>query len=342
MFRRRVTPTLSLVALLLLGTPLFLRAADPKPEPKDADPTGPDFSVQGEYVGEVFTNAGNQPIGVQVVALGKGRFKAIGFIGGLPGDLWDRSPRKSSEGELKNGVIEFTSEGYSSTVKDGVLTISVGGVKISELKKVDRESPTLGAPAPEGAVVLFDGSTAGNFENGKMTEDGLLLPGCTSKEKFGSGKLHIEFREPFMPDARDQARGNSGVYLQGRYEVQVLDSFGEEESMNGGGAIYSLSAPNQNMCYPPGAWQTYDIDFTAADYKDGVKVKDPIVSVRQNDVLIDRKTPLPNVTPGSTVVAGEEPGPLYLQNHGDPVRFRNIWFVKKTAEKPVEKAAETK
>ena len=107
---------------------------------------------------------------------------------------------ESSEGELKDGVIEFKSDEYSSTVKDGVLTISVAGVKISELKKVDRESRTLGDPPPEGAVVLFDGSTASNFENGKMTEDGLLLPGCTSKEKFGSGKLHVEFRLPFMPE----------------------------------------------------------------------------------------------------------------------------------------------
>ena len=165
-----------------------------------------------------------------------------------------------------------------------------------------------------------------------MTEDGLLLPGCTTKEKFGSGKLHVEFRVPFMPEARGQGRGNSGVYLQGRYEVQVLDSFGEEESDTGCGAIYSLKAPDQNMSYPPGSWQTYDIDFTAAEYKDGQKVKDPIVSVKQNNILIDRKTTLPEATPGATVAVGDGPGPIYLQDHGDPVRYRNIWFVKKPAE----------
>ena len=198
-------------------------------------------------------------------------------------------------------------------------------------------------PPPEGAVVLFDGSTADNFENGKMTEDGLLLPGCTSKEKFGSGKLHIEFRVPFMPEARGQAHGNSGVYLQGRYEVQILDSFGEEESDTGCGALYSLKAPDQNMSYPPGAWQTYDIEFTAAEYKDGQKVKDPIISVKQNGILVDRKTTLTQTTPKPPVAAGDDPGPIYLQNHGgDAVRYRNIWFVKKAAEKPGEKAAETK
>ena len=169
-------------------------------------------------------------------------------------------------------------------------------MKIADLKKIERESPTLGQSPPEGAVVLFDGSTADNFENGKMTEDGLLLPGCTSKEKFGSGKLHVEFRVPFMPEARDQGRGNSGVYLQGRYEVQVLDSFGLDESDTGGGAIYSLKAPDQNMCFPPGIWQTYDIDFTAAEYQDGKKVKDPIITVKQNGVAVIRKAALTQAT----------------------------------------------
>jgi len=343
MFRRPLGYASSLLALtLLLSCPLALRAEEPKPEPKDAEPTGPDYAAQGEYVGQVFTQAGEAPIGVQVIALGKGKFRATGYIGGLPGEGWDRSPRKSSEGELKDGVIEIKSDEYASTIKNGVLTISVAGVKISELKKIDRESPTLGESPPDGAVVLFDGSSASNFENGKMTEDGLLLPGCTSKEKFGSGKLHLEFRLPFMPDARDQARGNSGVYVQGRYEVQVLDSFGLEEADNGCGAIYTLKAPDQNVCFPPGSWQTYDIDFTAADYQDGKKVKDPIITVKLNGVAVDRKTPLPNATAGAPVPVGEEPGPLYLQDHGNPVRYRNIWFVKKTAEKPVEKAADAK
>ena len=150
-------------------------------------------------------------------------------------------------------------------------------------------------------MVLFDGSTADKFENGKMTEDGLLLPGCTSKEKFGSGKLHVEFRVPFKPEARDQARGNSGVYVQGRYEVQVLDSFGLEEADTGCGAIYSLKAPDQNMCYPPGAWQTYDIDFTAAEYQDGKKVKDPIIT-RQAERRRDR--PQDSAAPALTRRAG--------------------------------------
>jgi hypothetical protein len=342
MFRRALGPASCLTALwLLLACPLVMRAAKPKPEPKDAEPAGPDFAVQGEYAGEVFTPAGNVPLGVQVVALGKGKFRGVSFIGGLPGEGWDRSPRRSSEAETHDGVTAFKSEEYSSVIKGGVLSVSVAGVKIADLKKTERESPTLGEAPPEGAVVLFDGTTADNFEKGKMTEDGLLLPGCTSKEKFSSGKLHVEFRLPFMPDARDQGRGNSGVYLQGRYEVQVLDSFGLDESDTGCGAIYSLAAPDQNMCFPPGAWQTYDVDFTAADYQDGKQVKDPIITVRQNGVPIVRKVAIPQATRSAKVEVGQEPGPIYLQDHGNPVRFRNIWFVPRTAEKPVEKGAAT-
>jgi len=343
MFRRASGPASSLLAcLLLLAFPIVLRAAEPKPEPKDAEPTGPDYAMQGEYVGEVITQSGNSPIGVQVIALGKGKLKVVGYPGGLPGEGWDRSPRKSSEGEIKDGAAEFKSDEYSSAIKNGKFTISVAGVKIADLKKIDRESQTMGEAAPDGAVVLFDGSTAENFENGKMTEDGLLLPGCTSKEKFGSGKLHLEFRVPFKPDARDQARGNSGVFVQGRYEVQILDSFGLEEADNGCGALYSLKAPDQNMSFPPGTWQTYDIDFTAADYQDGKKVKDPMVTVKQNNVAVDRKTPLPQASPGSPVAVGAEPGPIHLQDHGNPVRFRNIWFLKRGDDKPVEKAADAK
>ena len=135
------------------------------------------------------------------------------------------------------------------------------------------------------------------------------------------------------PTRATKPAATAASIVQGRYEVQILDSFGEEEADNGCGAIYSLKAPDQNMSYPPGAWQTYDIDFTAAEYKDGQEVKDPIITVKQNNVLVARKTSLPQVSPAAPVAAGPEPGPIYLQNHGgDPVRFRNIWFVKKAAD----------
>ena len=131
---------------LLFALPPVLRAA----EPKVPSPAGADFENQGEYSGSVFVDMGDTAIGVQIVADGDGQFTAVGFQGGLPGDGWDRAPRQSGKGTLNNGAIEFKGQGYSSTVKDGVMTIGVAGVEIGKLKKQDRESPSLGDLPPAG------------------------------------------------------------------------------------------------------------------------------------------------------------------------------------------------
>jgi hypothetical protein len=153
--------------------------------------------------------------------------------------------------------------------------------------------------------------------------------GCVSKHAFGDHSLHVEFRTPFMPESRGQARGNSGVYVQGRYEVQVLDSFGLEGADNECGGIYKQSRPNVNMCFPPLSWQTYDIDFTAAKYDDaGKKTANARITVKHNGVVIHDNLELTASTPG---YRPEGPGKLglFLQNHGNPVAFRNIWAVDK-------------
>ena len=123
--------------------------------------------------------------------------------------------------------------------------------------------------------MLFDGKSADAFKGGKMTEDGLLMQGCTSKQKFGSCKVHIEFRTPYQPEDRGQARGNSGIYVGARYECQMLDSFGLKGENNECGGLYSVKAPDVNMCLPPLAWQTYDIDYTAAKYEGDKLVTQP-------------------------------------------------------------------
>jgi len=205
------------------------------------------------------------------------------------------------------------------------------GREIGTLRKITRKSSTLGQKPPEGAVVLFDGTSVDAFEGGRMS-DGLLMEGATSKQKFGDHTLHIEFRLPYQPESRGQGRGNSGAYLQGRYEVQVLDSFGLEGKDNECGGIYERKAPDVNMCYPPLAWQTYDIDFTAARYgEDGELASPPRLTVRHNGRLIHDDFELPNDerTRAAPVPAGPEPGPLFLQDHGSPVRYRNIWVVEK-------------
>jgi hypothetical protein len=148
--------------------------------------------------------------------------------------------------------------------------------------------------------------------------------------EFGSGTLHVEFRTPFMPTARGQARGNSGVYLQDRFECQVLDSFGLSGEDNEAGGIYKISKPKLNMCFPPLSWQTYDIEFDAAQFSaDGTKTKDAVMSVKLNGVLVQDRVTVGRTTNAAGRKEGPALGPIQLQNHGNPVVYRNIWFVPK-------------
>jgi hypothetical protein len=321
----------TLLAVLVvagLGLPSLALAA----EGKVSGPDDPDFKAQGEYAGEVTAPDGSEKlkIGVQVIALGGGKFHAVAFPGGLPGDGWFGANHIDADGEMRDGVVTFEGGEAKGQIKDGALKVmGSGGEELATLDKVERKSPTLGAKPPAGAVVLFDGSSAAAFQPGKMTDDGLLIAGATSKQKFGDCQLHVEFQLPFMPEARGQGRGNSGVYLQGRYEVQMLDSFGLSGEDNECGGIYSIRKPSVNMCLPPLAWQTYDIDFTAAKYENGKKVKNATMTVKHNGELVHKDVELPRVTTAAPVAEGDAPGPVYLQDHGNPVRYRNIWVVEK-------------
>ena len=146
---------------------------------------------------------------------------------------------------------------------------------------MERASPTLNASRRPARSCCSTARRPEHFEKGQLTEDGLLMAGVTSKQKFQDCSLHLEFRTPFMPTARGQGRGNSGCYLQGRYEVQILDSFGLEGKNNECGGIYEIKDPDVNMCLPPLAWQTYDIDYTAARYDaDGTKTANARITVQ--------------------------------------------------------------
>ncbi len=296
-----------------------------------------DFPFQGEYVGTVQTNEGEVEFGAQIIALGGGQFHGVGYVGGLPGAGWDGSEKREADGRREGDrvIFEIPDGPRAEITKEGddyVLRIyDAAGAEIGKLTKTVRKSPTLGKKPPKGAVVLFDGSTAEKFINGRMTKDGLLMQGCMSKQKFGSAFVHIEFMTPYMPYARGQGRGNSGVYLQGRYEVQVLDSFGLEGAINECGAIYGVKPPDVNMCFPPLTWQTYDIEFHAPVFDEqGKKVRNARMTVWHNGVLIHRDVEIPGPTRAARFAESPEPGPLYLQDHGNPVRYRNIWI------KPIE------
>lgn len=291
----------------------------------DGAKAGKPFAFQGEYAGQ--TPDGNK-IGVQVVAKGKGKYQLNAYIGGLPGDGWKRGDQHISvEGTESGDEVTFEKDGNSATIKDGKIAVVHSGEKF-ELAKTERKSDTLGAKPPEGAVVLFDGKNADAWKGGKLTDDGLLKAGCETKEKFDSYTLHLEFRTPFQPAAKDQGRGNSGVYVYDTYELQVLDSFGLDGKNNECGGFYTLREPDVNMCLPPLSWQTYDIEFTAPKFEDGKRTKKGRVTVKHNGVVIHDDYEFPARTPGRQ---DEGPGPrqIHLQDHSNPVVYRNIWVVKK-------------
>ncbi|MGK0435707.1 MAG: hypothetical protein ACJA0V_004877, partial [Planctomycetota bacterium] len=300
------------------------------------------YRAQGEYVGSCapgLTDGWTKPtIGAQLVARtqedGSEQLHMVFYDGGLPGAGWTRSdPRIRVDAAFDNGVAKYDT-GWSATLRDGVISLRAAeGELLGELKKIVRSSPTLGAAPPANAVVLFDGKTAEAFAKGRLTKDGLLAAGCDSKRAFADHRIHLEFKTPFKPRARGQGRGNSGVYIQGRYECQVLDSFGLEGQQNECGGVYSIAKPIVNACLPPETWQTYDIVFTAAKFADGQKVADGRMTAHLNGILVHDELALTHATTAHRRAEGTEPGGLFLQNHGNPVVYRNIWVVENDAKR---------
>lgn len=190
---------------------------------------------------------------------------------------------------------------------------------------------------PADAIVLFDGKDLSQWvkcgtdqpaqwkiEDGYIQAQGGDI--CT-KRKFADCQLHVEFWLPLMPDAQGQGRANSGIFLMGWvYEIQILDSYGLPTTKNDCGAIYNLTAPMVNACRPPEQWQTYDIFFHAPRFDaDGKKTADARISVLQNGVWIHENVDIPSATPSPDIAEPKAPASIELQDHGCPVRFRNIW-----------------
>jgi len=295
-------------------------------DPNTARQEDPDFLIQGEY-GSTEAKASE---GVQVVALGNGLFDAYLLQDGLPGSGWTREKsRVQLKGKRHGGKVTFASadNSISAMIEDGKFLLTGK----SALPRIERQSPTLGASPPKDSVILFDGSSAQPWEKGKVENGLLLATGCTSKQRFSDYKLHLEFRTPYKPEARGQQRGNSGIYHSGRWETQILDSFGLEGNDNECGGIYSISEPRLNMCLPPLAWQTYDVDFTAAKFDaDGKRTAWPRITVKLNGTLVHEDLELSKdfttSAPINQPLVNPE-GPVFLQGHGNPVAFRNIWIV---------------
>ncbi len=310
---------LTLISLLTLSLPI---CADEKgknqakvwTDPAAAAAEHPSFNRQGEYAGE----KDGKKIGVQVAAMKDNQFLVLTYQGGLPNEGWDK-------GALISKVVP-------GTELDAV---------VAGLEKQARTSPTMGQKAPEGAIVVFNGEA--NPEIKGEIKDGLLWPGSNTTQPVKDFQLHIEFRLPFKPDRTpsSQDRGNSGLYLFNSYEVQVLDSFGldfkmennpiklESDNKQWCGCFYKTKIPDMPMAYPPLAWQTYDIDFTAPRFEGEKKVANARATIRHNGVLIHDNVELTGGT-GAGAKRPETPeGLIYIQGHGNPTAFRNFWIVKK-------------
>ncbi len=231
--------------------------------------------------------------------------------------------------------------GFRSFVLAGI----VAGISLAYAEEDKSPAPPVVTPGeqsnlpPSDAIVLFDGKNFAHWihHNGKdvfwTLADGVMTvkPGTgdiMTKEKFGDVQLHVEFAVPLMPNAKGQDRGNSGVYLQGRYEVQVLDSYQSETYHNGQcGALYGYHPPLVNACRPPEQWQSYDVIFRAPKFSaDGGRLSPATLTVLHNGVLVQDHAEVGGSTTASHFKEAASDGPLVLQDHGCTVKYRNIWI----------------
>jgi hypothetical protein len=359
---KRIAVTATLACLVVAG--MSLTAATTFAQKANGTWTDPndkslpdDFKVQGEYVGKIL---GGGKLGSQVIALGNGAFQAVIFPGGLPGAGWDGKNKILLDGRLENGqaafkpaegkkrylakaAAEFSATSQFPPVGQKAYTAVASGITLTgttddgnafKLMKTVRNSPTLGKEPPRGAVILFGGSDTAEWTGGRLDADNAILNtdgrDILTKRKFNNYTMHLEFMLPYRPDARGQGRGNSGFYQVDHYEVQVLDSFGLDGKNNECGGIYSQAETLVNMCLPPLTWQTYDVEFTnAIADENGKKIKNAVITLRLNGVVVHDKLEISGKTGGSRNAPEGTPGPIKLQGHGNPLQYRNIWIVEK-------------
>lgn len=244
----------------------------------------------------------------------------------------------------------FTMKNIVTVLALSIVSISIQAQDSKDPKATEvwEPEPTIVKPggtnsAPSDAIVLFDGSNLSQWVNTKggaaewSVADGAMTVAPTkgniqTKESFGSIQLHIEWRTPAEVKGEGQGRGNSGIFFQGIYELQVLDSYKNRTYSNGqAGSIYKQTPPLVNAAKGPGEWQVYDVIYMAPIFnEDGSYKKNPTITVFHNGVLIQNHTTIKGTTPyiGPPQVVKHGDGPIILQDHDNPTSFRNIWVRK--------------
>lgn len=293
----------------------------------EPDQAGPDFAVQGEYSGMTEPQGSQAPakLGAQVVANGDGNFRVVFFPGGLPGDGWTGTDRFESVGQTGAGGTGISGGDYQGSITgDSLKGGNIGGERFVLIRK-NRISPTVGLAPPAKATVLFDGSSLDEWDNADKDSRNFfapLSPIAMTRKKFANFSLHLEFREPFMPFAQGQPRGNSGLkFLIAKAffaEIQILDSFGNEAREDECGGIEVFFAPDVVASFPPLTWQTYDIHLTTPVSADSNAVGKGNMTVWHNGILIHSGRELPAMATAVNIA---------LQENGGSVCFRNMWIL---------------
>lgn len=265
------------------------------------------FDLIGEYV----SNDGKTA--VQANLLKDGQFLVATYPEGLPGKGWNKNDGLKSEllpaEELKTRLATYT--------------------------KTVRTSPTLGEKAPDNAILKFPDDLTN-------IKDGIMHAGGQTQKELGSFKMHLEFFMPLKPERNlsSQDRGNSGIYIFNNYEIQIMDAFALDyenpennanqiDSLNTQwcGCIYKMKRADINMTFPPLTWQSYDIEFIAPVFEGQTKVKNARLTVFHNGVKTHDDFELKSGTGNGAKKPQLAKGPVYFQNHGNPVMFRNVWAV---------------